>query len=125
MTESEKMVLIVEDNKPIRTLYTTILRKAGIKTVDFGLGKEALVWLESNTPAVVVTDLLLPDVKVDEISNFIINKNYNEKVIIIVVSGLTNSEYEQNYKSYGFDYFLTKPIDTKSLIELINSYLNK
>jgi len=125
MINEDKIVCIVEDNKPIRTLYTTILKKAGIKTVDFGLGKEALVWLESNSPAVVVTDLLLPDVAVDDISKFILKKNYDEKVVIIVVSGLTHSEYEHNYKNYGFDYFLTKPIDTNALIELINSSLNK
>ena len=87
MLNEEKIVCVIEDNKPIRTLYTTILRKAGIKTVDFGLGKEALGWLENNIPAIIVTDLLLPDVAVDDISKFMINKNYNEKVIIIVISG--------------------------------------
>ena len=125
MLNEEKIVCVIEDNKPIRTLYTTILRKAGIKTVDFGLGKEALGWLENNIPAIIVTDLLLPDVAVDDISKFMINKNYNEKVIIIVISGLTHSDYEHNYKQYGFDYFLTKPIDTNALIKLLNSLLNK
>ncbi|GAA1985565.1 response regulator transcription factor [Kitasatospora viridis] len=55
-------LLVVEDEPAIRTLLESALRLAGHTVSSTGTGLSALVEIERSTPALVLMDVMLPDV---------------------------------------------------------------
>lgn len=121
----EKIVCIIEDNKPIRQLFAAMFKKANIETEFFSNGKDAIEWITNHNPSVVVTDLLLPDIHGSEITKYVKEVLKRDNVSIIAMSGLTHTEYESKFKDFGIDSFLSKPVNMKEMIELVTKYLNK
>ena len=60
MTIREK-ILVVEDEKSISTLITTILNNTGYEVMKARTGSEALSMISSHCPDLIVLDLGLPD----------------------------------------------------------------
>ena len=56
------LALIVEDEKDISVIFAKALHAAGFETEVAHSGDEAIIWLSSNTPNVVVLDLHMPSV---------------------------------------------------------------
>ena len=54
-------VLVVDDEEDLRNLVTFNVRAAGFAVASVGTGAEALASARANKPAVVVLDLMLPD----------------------------------------------------------------
>ena len=53
-------VLVVDDDKQLRQLYRIVLERAGFRIEEATNGAEALKSLMSNTPDVIVMDMLMP-----------------------------------------------------------------
>ncbi|HVR43007.1 MAG TPA: response regulator [Thermoanaerobaculia bacterium] len=62
MADARKLVLVVDDDPAMRRLLTTILARDGSWTVDEAkTGAEAMEKVAAARPAVIVLDMLLPD----------------------------------------------------------------
>ena len=55
-------VLVVDDDADVRKILTSVLEKRGLAVHAAADGKEALALLEANTYAVIILDLLLPEI---------------------------------------------------------------
>ena len=62
MDPSRGLVLIVDDERALRTLLDFNLRHAGYETAHAASGAEAIARARSMKPQVIVLDLNLPDV---------------------------------------------------------------
>ena len=62
MTDSRGLVLIVDDERDLRTLLDFNLRQAGYDTAQAATGAEALARARAVQPMVIILDLNLPDV---------------------------------------------------------------
>lgn len=123
MNTEEKFVCVIEDNKPIRKLFCTLLQKSNFKTIDFADGKSALDWLKENEPLAVITDILLPDVNGSDILSFVRNKENGHKIPVIAVTGFAMQNDKDKYINMGFDLYIPKPINTSSFAEDIKSII--
>ncbi len=116
-------ILIVEDDFSTRKLMTVVLKNAGFKPIPAENSAEALALFESEKPALVLCDIMLPDV-----SGFRLTENLRridpEVPIIIVTAKQTPSD-----KHYGFmvgaDDYMTKPVDEEELILRIKALLRR
>jgi CheY-like chemotaxis protein len=55
------LVLIVDNNAAIRRIMVHILEGARHQTIEAGNGREGLAQFEAERPAVVVTDIVMPE----------------------------------------------------------------
>jgi DNA-binding response OmpR family regulator len=114
MPNKEAPIAIVEDNPPIRKLFSTVLQKAGFKTIEFENASDAIEGLKTEEVSTIILDILLPDKNGTElIEDLRAIKNYKE-IPIIAVTGFALSSDQQKFMKLGFDGFIAKPINISS-----------
>lgn len=121
---NNNQILVIEDNKPIRKLFCTLLKRGGFETVDFDNASNALDWLNENTPNLIIMDILLPDMNGTELINEVKNIDINKDVKVIAVTGLATGEDRKKYLGAGFDDYISKPINTMTFVDDIKRVLN-
>jgi two-component system response regulator TctD len=57
---SKPLALVVEDEYDLSVIFTRAAQTSGFEAADVGSGEEALVWLSSRVPDIVILDLSLP-----------------------------------------------------------------
>jgi DNA-binding response OmpR family regulator len=110
--DTQNKICIIEDNIPIRKLFSTILKRNGYTIIDFGNGKDALEWFKNNLPMCVLVDILLPDISGTEILKEIRKLKDGEKITVIAATGFAQASDRDKYLEMGFDAYIAKPINT-------------
>mgnify|MGYP000129696595 CR=1 FL=1 len=123
--EEKKIICIVEDNKPIRKLFCTLLAKAGFSTIDFENGRSALEWIKNNTPVCVLLDILLPDINGTELLTLIRELPNGKKIPIISVTGLAQSDDKKSFLDLGFEMYISKPVNTSTFAEEVQKVIGQ
>ncbi len=115
-----KSVLLVEDEKVLRDVYTIVMRSEGYEVHTANNGLDGLQKLNSLHPDVVLLDLFMPVMDGKEfMRNVIINDFPNTK--IIVYSNLSDRKTEAEMLSLGVNEFILKSSMTpKDLLALLD-----
>lgn len=121
--EEQNLVCIVEDNKPVRKLLCTLLNKAGLNTIDFGEGMPAYDWIKEHKADCVIVDILLPDINGTEFLKRIRSLPEGDKIPVISVTGFAQEDDRQTYLDLGFDYYISKPVDTSTFAETVKQVI--
>lgn len=109
-------VLIVEDDKSIVHLLTTILSANEYRTVQVQKGREAIASISSHCPDVVLLDLGLPDMDGVDI---IRSARQWTQIPIIVLSARSREKEKVEALDAGADDYVTKPFGTAELLARI------
>ncbi len=111
-------VLIIEDDRSIRSFLQTILEANGYEVVWTQTGTEAYGLITSQCPDVVLLDLGLPDM-----DGMRILKEVREwsDMPIIVVSARTHERDKVEALDLGADDYVTKPFGTSELLARIRA----
>ncbi|MCX7736859.1 MAG: response regulator [Candidatus Kapabacteria bacterium] len=105
------LICVIEDNKPVNKLLSTVLTKAGFECVAFYNGLGSLEWLKSNQASAILIDILLPDIHGTQLLEKIREMPNYKSIPIIAVTGLSGNLTKDNLLNAGFDYFISKPIN--------------
>jgi two-component system phosphate regulon response regulator PhoB len=110
------LVLIVDDERDLRTLLDFNLRQAGWRTAQAESGAEALARARSLQPAVIVLDLNLPDVSGMDVCRLLRAEPETRDVPILMLTARgTESDRVQGLE-LGADDYLTKPFSVRELV---------
>ena len=107
------VVLVVEDDAPIRNLITTTLKTHEYKYLTAKNGAEAILMASSHNPSVVFLDLGLPDIDGLEVIRQIRSWS-NMPIIVISARGDDNDKIQA--LDMGADDYLTKPFSVEELL---------
>ena len=108
-------ILIVDDD-PMSIEFLKIFLEGEGHTTDVALSAhEAIDKIKVSLPEVLLTDLNLGDTSGEEIINYLIENDYQIKIIIM--SGYGKSHI--NSKDLKYDFLITKPVDLNKLNELL------
>ena len=111
MNQKQYRILIVEDDKAIRTLIETALEDAQLAAISAYNGASAVSQVRTQNPDVILLDLGLPDMDgiqvVDEIRRITINP-------IIIVSARSDDTDKIEALNHGADDDVTKPLMSMS-----------
>jgi CheY-like chemotaxis protein/anti-sigma regulatory factor (Ser/Thr protein kinase) len=88
------VVLVVDDNPLDRRLASAILEKIGLHTTAASNGREALAMLKQQAPAVVLTDLQMPEMDGLELVGTIKENNPNVPVILMTGHGSEDTAFQ-------------------------------
>jgi two-component system KDP operon response regulator KdpE len=110
------LILVVEDDPPIRNFIRACLRTQGYRVLEVDKGEEALSQAASHVPDLLILDLGLPDLDGMEV---IRRLREWSRVPIIVVSARGNERGKVEALDAGADDYLTKPFGTGELLARI------
>lgn len=110
---NEYLVLVVEDDKPIRSLITTTLKMNEYKYITASKGNEAIMLSASHKPDIIILDLGLPDIDGVEVIEQI--RKWSD-VPIIIVSARSEDRDKITALDKGADDYLTKPFSVDELL---------
>lgn len=110
---NKPLILVVEDDAPIRNLICTTLKTHEYKYLTAPNGREALMLASSHNPDVVFLDLGLPDMDGVEVIREI--RSWSN-MPIIVISARSDDEDKITALDSGADDYLTKPFSVEELL---------
>ena len=103
----KKSILVVDNSLVILKLITNILEREGHSVTTAENGLEALEILESHTPDVIVTDLIMPKISGDIFCQIIRSRPEFDDVLLVVLSAVA-AEEEVDYEAFGADICIAK-----------------
>ena len=116
------LILVVEDDRAVRSLVTTTLDTHDYKYITAQNGQQALLEIVSRRPNIILLDLGLPDMDGIEI----IKKVRSWSIVpIIVISARSEDKSKIEALDTGADDYLTKPFDMDELIARIVSLIRR
>lgn len=110
------LILIVEDDKPIKKFMKVSLEAQGYKCIETEFGNTAIALIFSNNPDIIILDLGLPDI---DGLNVIEKVRESTKARIIVVSARGHESEKVEALDSGADDYLTKPFSVAELLARI------
>ena len=110
------LILVVEDDAPVRNLIGTTLKTHGYDYITATNGESAVMQASSHNPDIVLLDLGLPDIDGVEVIGKI--RTWSE-MPIIVISARTEDKDKIDALDAGADDYLTKPFSVEELLARI------
>ncbi len=121
--DQEINILIVDDDKSIRTTLKFILTDNDYNVKEVGTGEKGLEKIENNFFNIAILDYRLPDTNGIELARQLKEKSDKTEVLILTGKASLESAIEA-VKEDIYDY-LTKPVEPEKLIDAIESALEK
>jgi len=118
--EPRYVVLIVEDEAPMRKVLRLIMEEQGYGVVEASNGAEAMDFIAGNDPSVVLLDLGLPDVDGIDLAKQIRGRS---AVPIVVLSMRADEHSIVEALDNGADDYVTKPFREKELFARVRACL--
>ena len=122
VTDGVTRALVVEDDPNIVDLIRSNLAVRGFDTVVSTDGLRALRLLETESPDIVLLDLMLPEIDGFELCRLIRERS---SVAIIVVSARGGERDKVSALNVGADDYMTKPFSIEELLARINATLRR
>ncbi|HXU71863.1 MAG TPA: response regulator transcription factor [Polyangia bacterium] len=113
---SKGLVLIVDDERDLRTLLDFNLRQAGWRTAQAETGAEALARARALKPSVIVLDLNLPDVSGMEVCRLLRADDETHHLPILMLTARGAEEDRVQGLELGADDYLPKPFNLRELV---------
>lgn len=122
LVSSAPTILLVEDDPNLRRILAELIQSSGYQVVSVEDGLQALQAFEAHRPALIVLDLLLPELNGWEVCRQIRPRS---NVPILIVTGLGDETQQVTALDLGADDFLVKPVSGRILLARIRALLRR
>ena len=113
-------ILVVDDEKNIRTLLRHELEQAGYRILEAQNGQEALTIAREQQPDVIILDVMMPGMDGFEVTTHLKQHQETANIPILMISIVEN---ETRGYQIGVDQYLTKPIDSERLLTAVSKFV--
>lgn len=122
MTNNNKKILIIEDEKPMARALELKLAHAGFEAKAVFNGEDGVELLQKETYALIILDLVMP-----KMDGFKVLETLNEKKIttpVIVLSNLSQEDDEKRAKTLGAkEFFIKSNTPIATIVEKVIQFL--
>ena len=118
-------ILIIDDNEHVRQLLRDVLYMAGYQVHEAKTGEEGLKEIQSNAPALVIVDMIMPDMDGTEVIRKL--RQEYERIKIIAISGGLESQgldVLDLAQRFGATRTVKKPFEIRSLLDTVHEVLS-
>jgi CheY-like chemotaxis protein len=116
-------ILIVDDNPTNLKLVTYLVRANGYEVDTAGDAEQAVAAIAANRPALILMDLQLPGIDGLELTRRLKADPATRDIKIIAVTAYAMKGDQEKALAAGCDAYVTKPIDTRGLPDVIAAQL--
>lgn len=116
-------ILVVEDDKNLKKLMTTYLKKNGYITYEANNGEEALDILDKSYIDLIISDIMMPKIDGYELTKELRQAKYEIPIMLITAKG----EIEDKKTGFllGADDYMVKPINMEEMILRVKVLLKR
>jgi two-component system, OmpR family, phosphate regulon response regulator PhoB len=122
---TDKRVLVVEDEEPIRDLLRFRLGRAGYHVVPAASGAEARAAIADTHPHVIVMDWMLPDVSGLELTKQLKRDPATRDIPVIMVTARAQEDDRVAGLDGGADDYVVKPFSPRELLARIKAVMRR
>jgi len=117
-----KRIVVIDDEQSVREVVQAYLEKDGYHVFVAGNGSDGLALAERMNPALIVLDLMLPDVSGEEICSEIRSRS---DVPILMLTAKASEEERVAGLVSGADDYLVKPFSPRELVARVRAVLRR
>ncbi len=121
----KNLIYIVEDETDILELVSLKMQSAGFDTRCFERATPMLKKLETETPSLIILDLMLPDMDGLEACSTIKSDPALQNIPILMLTARVEIDDRVKGLEYGADDYVTKPFDSQELIARVKAILRR
>ena len=116
-------ILIVEDDKNLRKLIVTCLKKNSYNTYEAFNGNEALEVLDQNYIDLIISDVMMPEMDGFQLIKELRDSKYKTPILLITAK----SDIKDKKKGFllGADDYMVKPINIEELLLRVQVLLRR
>jgi CheY-like chemotaxis protein len=122
---SNKTVLIVDDNEENRYILEVICKSLGYTTASVTNGQEAMDYLKSTLPILILLDLVMPVMDGFEVLKRVRENKKTQDLPVIMVSSIDETESVLKCLQKGADDYIAKPFEPDILKVRMENTLSK
>jgi two-component system alkaline phosphatase synthesis response regulator PhoP len=120
---SGDLILLVDDEPNIVELSQLYLEQEGFKTITAANGRAALEAVEKHRPALMVLDLMLPEINGLEVCRSL--RGRKDPVAILILTARDEDIDKILGLELGADDYLTKPFNPRELVARVKAVLRR
>jgi CheY-like chemotaxis protein len=117
------LVLIADDFRDVREMYSEFLEFAGFRVVQAETGAEALDAARETKPDVILMDVTMPGLDGFTATTLLRQDPTFAKVPILMLTAHVFVEHEEQAKAAGCSGFIRKPCLPDELVKVVRSAL--
>jgi len=118
-------ILVVDDETHIRTLLKITLEIESYQVTLANDGQEALDKISAQIPDLILLDIKMPNLNGWQVLEKIKSDEKTRNIPVIMVTAFGQKEARQRSFDLGVDEFISKPFETKTLLESIRKILDR
>ena len=118
-----KKILIVDDNEKNRKLLRVLLTHSSYEVLEAENGKEGVTMARENIPGLIIMDIQMPVIDGIEALKLIKEEPSTMNIPVIAITSYAMSSDREKFLKEGFDSYISKPIHTKEVLEVIRQFL--
>lgn len=115
MPEEDKVILVVDDDLDVAEMLDSYLSAQGYTVHTVNLGEDAVRFVLTNPPDLVIQDIHLPDIDGFEIAYRLRNNRRTKDIPIIFLTEKRARSDRLQGLELGADDYITKPFDLQEL----------
>jgi len=119
VVQNGKSVLVVEDDQEVNALVGEYAKICGYEYRAALTGARALEEAHQSHPALVILDLMLPDLNGFEVCKRLKSDVSTQNIPVIMLTAMSGDECREQGRKCGAVDYLTKPFDPEQLIQSI------
>ena len=101
-------IMLVEDDKSLREIYSIRLVAEGYEVVSAGDGEEALAIAVQQKPDLILSDVMMPKISGFDMLDILRSTPETKNIKVIMMTALSSDEQRQRGESLGADKYLVK-----------------
>jgi CheY-like chemotaxis protein len=125
MTSSHRDILIVDDDRDARELFSIVLEDAGATVAIAEDGESGLRAALEWTPDLVVTDIAMPRMDGLHMVRQLRQRELTRRIPIVAVTGNAVADVPEMARQAGCSEVVPKPCSPETLIDLINRHIGR
>lgn len=120
-----RRVVVVEDNERSRRLIGHVLERDGFDTLAVATGEEALAAVRANPPDLLLLDIQLAGSELggEAVLQLVREDPRTAGTVVIALTAYAVRGDEERFLAAGFDGYIAKPIDVRTVVSELLSYL--
>ncbi len=122
---TNKTVLIVDDEAPIREMIAVALHMAGYRCLEAHNAQIAHALIVDHQPDIVLLDWMMPQVSGIELARRLKREPMTAKIPIIMLTARSEEDNKIQGLEAGADDYITKPFSPRELIARLKAVLRR
>jgi CheY-like chemotaxis protein len=118
-------ILLADDSVTIQKVVELTFSEGDYQVTCVSNGKQAVEQLDKNRPDIIICDIIMPEMSGYDVAEFVKKNPVYTAIPVILLTGTFEPFDEERARKSGAEAYVTKPFDSKMLVEKVESLLSQ